>query len=349
MLFRSGAAVVVFTLVVGLLEMAEMLRRTAEMPVTFSTILALTAMKTPLTLQTLFPFIGLFAGVMTFWRLTRSSELTVIRGSGVSVWQFMLPVLFIAALIGGIKVAAIGPMASSLYASYLQRMTELNDKGVRLFNVSDGSLWMLQSDPDTNSFIHAPFGWQDAGELKQSIMFFFDKKEKFIRRIDAAKARLEPGHWTLTDAWITGPDQPPRFERAMEIPTELTADRMQESFAPPETISFWELSNFIDQLDRAGFSSTRHRLVWHRQLVEPLLMFAMVMIGATYSLRLTRRGGTLYLVFAAVLTGLLLHFATTASVAFGRSEAIPIVLAAWTPALMTTLLGISLLLHLEDG
>ncbi len=343
-------AMTVFSLVVGMIETMEMLRRTAEnQQVTFGTVLALSAMKTPMTLQTLLPFVGLFASILTFWRLTRSSEMTVIRGAGVSVWQFMLPVLLLSVLVGVIKVTVIGPVAASLYSSYLQQMAKLSENGPRLFNVTDGSLWLLQSDPESNSFIHAPFGWQSAGELKQSIMFFFDKKEKFVRRIDAATARLEPGHWTLTDSWITGPEQPPRFEATLEIPTELTADRIQESFAPPETISFWDLPGFIAEMDRAGFSSVRHRLVWHRQLVEPLLMFAMVMIGATYSLRLTRRGGTLYLVFAAVLTGLLLHFATTASVAFGRSEAIPVILAAWTPALMVTLLGISLLLHLEDG
>jgi lipopolysaccharide export system permease protein len=343
-------AMTVFSLVTGMIETMEMLRRTADnAAVSFTMVVELSAMKTPMTLQTLLPFVGLFASVLTFWRLTRSSELTVIRGAGVSVWQFMLPVLMISVAVGAIKVTVISPLASSLYSNYLQQMARLSENGVRLFNVTDGSLWLLQSDEDTNSFIHAPFGWQSAGELKQAIMFYFDKREKFVRRIDATSARLEPGHWTLTNAWTTGPDQPPRFEPQLQLPTELTADRIQESFAPPDTISFWELPGFIRELERAGFSTVRHRLTWHRQLVEPLLMFAMVMIGATYSLRLTRRGGTLYLVFAAVLTGLLLHFATTASVAFGRSEAIPVVLAAWTPALMVTLLGISLLLHLEDG
>lgn len=347
-------AIGVFTAVAGMIETMEMLRRTADnATVGFGRVLALTVLKTPMTLQTLVPFVGLFASVLTFWRMTRSSELTVIRGAGVSVWQFMMPVLIIATVLGAIRVAVIGPISGAMYASYLQQMAQLNNRGVRLFNVNDGSLWLLQSDATTNSFIHAPLGWQgegnDAGVLRQAIIFVFDKKEKFIRRIDAATARLEPGRWTLTDSWVTGPDVPPRFEPFVEVPTDLTPDRIQESFAPPDTISFWDLPRFIDELDKAGFSSVRHRLVWHRQLVEPLLLFAMVMIGATYSLRLTRRGGTLYLVFAAVLTGLLLHFATTASVAFGRSEAIPVILAAWTPAVMVTLVGISLLLHLEDG
>ena len=74
------------------------------------------------------------------------------------------------------------------------------------------------------------------------------------------------------------------------IDTELTLDRIQESFASPETMSFWDLPEFIETLEAAGFSARKHRLHWHSILAGPLLLCAMVLIAATFSLRLTRRG-----------------------------------------------------------
>jgi lipopolysaccharide export system permease protein len=129
----------------------------------------------------------------------------------------------------------------------------------------------------------------------------------------------------------------------------MTFDRIQESFASPETISFWDLPGFIRLMENAGFSATRHRLYWHRLLAGPLLVAAMVMLAATFSLRPPRRGGAPGLIIAGVLSGFLLYFMSNVVAALGLSSSIPVVLAAWTPAGVSTLIAITLLLHLEDG
>src|SRR3546814_16061911 len=73
------------------------------------------------------PFTILFAAMATFWRLTRSHELVVTRAAGVSVWQFLLPVLGSSVVIGMLAVSALNPLASallsrseSLEASYMR-------------------------------------------------------------------------------------------------------------------------------------------------------------------------------------------------------------------------------------
>jgi len=45
----------------------------------------------------------------------------------------------------------------------------------------------------------------------------------------------------------------------------------------------------------------------------------------------------------------LLYFLTDVVFALGLSSTIPVALAAWTPFGISTLLGVTLLLHLEDG
>ena len=75
----------------------------------------------------------------------------------------------------------------------------------------------------------------------------------------------------------------------------------------------------------------------------------MVLIAAAFSLRLTRRGGTALLVAGGVAAGFLFYLMTDIVLALGLSGSVPATLAAWAPAGISTLLGLALLFHLEDG
>jgi len=145
------------------------------------------------------------------------------------------------------------------------------------------------------------------------------------------------------------PEEPPRLEKDYWLATDLTLNRIQDSFAPPETMSFWDLPSFIGTLEKAGFTAVRHRLYWHSLLASPLMMCAMVLIAATFTLRYTRQGGGVFVIGAGVLTGFILYLFTDIVFALGLSDSIPVTLAAWTPAGVATLLGLATLLHLEDG
>ena len=72
-------------------------------------------------------------------------------------------------------------------------------------------------------------------------------------------------------------------------------------------------------------------------------------MAAAFSLRQTRRGGTMMMVTGGILTGFFVFITTDIVLTLGVSETIPVMMAAWTTAAVTLLLGISALLHLEDG
>jgi lipopolysaccharide export system permease protein len=102
-------------------------------------------------------------------------------------------------------------------------------------------------------------------------------------------------------------------------------------------------------LEAGGFSGLRHRLYLHTQLAVPLLLIAMVLLAATFSLRPLRRGGAGISLVCGVATGFLLYFLSDLISALGVSGRLPIALAAWSPAVVSCLLGTAMLLHLEDG
>ncbi len=75
----------------------------------------------------------------------------------------------------------------------------------------------------------------------------------------------------------------------------------------------------------------------------------MVLIAAIFAMRGTTRGGIGLVVGGTVLTGFMLFFLTYLALALGRTGNLPVGLAAWAPAGVSLMLGVSLLLHFEDG
>ncbi len=341
-----------FLLLILLFDTVELLRRAANKPdIGFSLVMEMAFLKLPHMGQQAFPFAVLFGGMAAFWRLARSHELVVTRAAGVSVWQFLLPVLSLAFLLGLFQIGVLNPLASTTISRY-ERIEAFSLEGNKSFlALSKTGLWLRQANAEGQSVIHSNTVLQVGRnvELKNVIVFNYKGNDKFSGRIDAERAQLEDGFWHMKNAWVHIPEEQPRFEKDYWLATDLTLGRIQDSFAPPETMSFWDLPDFIDTLKKSGFSAVRHRLYWHSLLASPFLMCAMVLIAATFTLRHARQGGGAYIFGGGLLAGFVLYFFSDIVFALGLSDSIPIILAAWTPSGVATLLGLATLLHLEDG
>lgn len=341
-----------FLLIILLFDMIELLRRADDRPdVGLADVFEMALLKLPFLGQETFPFAILFGGMAAFWRLTRSNELVVTRAAGVSAWQFMLPVLFLAFGLGVLQVTTMSPLASSMLAKYEQLEATRLEGHASFLSISSSGLWLRQASDEGQSVIHSKSVIQEGQdvELRNVIVFLYEGQDAFKGRVDAASARLQEGFWHLKDAWVHTPEEASTRKAEHWIETDLTLGRIQNSFAPPETLSFWNLPPFIRTLEEAGFSALRHRLYFHSLLAAPFLMCAMVLIAATFTLRQTRRGGTTFVVAGGVFTGFVLYFFSDVVFALGLTDSIPITLAAWTPSGIAMLLGTTMLLHLEDG
>ncbi|SVE37723.1 uncharacterized protein METZ01_LOCUS490577, partial [marine metagenome] len=96
--------ITVFAVFLGLIflfDVIELLRRAAGQDnVGITLIFQMTLLKLPYLGQKASPFAVLFGAMIAFLRMTRNSELIVARASGVSAWQFLVPVLGVALVLG---------------------------------------------------------------------------------------------------------------------------------------------------------------------------------------------------------------------------------------------------------
>ncbi|HEY3919849.1 MAG TPA: LPS export ABC transporter permease LptG [Stellaceae bacterium] len=337
--------------VVFLLDYIELIRRAGTRPdATLLILLEMAALKQPDMAQQVMPFAILFGTMMAFWRLTRSHELVVARAAGISAWQFLAPPLSGAFLVGLLVVTVFNPVASVMQASYEQLENRILRGDGDQLSLTRTGFWLRQSDESGNhSIVHASAFVPKRGALNNVMILFLAGDTELVRRIDAKQALLKDGIWEVHDGTEWRPGKPLQPFDSLTVGTNLSANKIQESFASPETMSFWELPGFIRLLDNSGFSSQRHRLYFNALLSRPFLYAAMVLIAASFSLRMQRRGGATLMIGAGVAAGFALYFLSDVVFALGLSASIPIALAAWTPTGVTWLLGATLLLHLEDG
>lgn len=345
MLFLTSISAIIF-----MIDFVELLRRSAGRPeVTFNVLLQLALLKLPHMVERIIPFATLFGGMYAFWRLTRTSELVVARASGVSVWQFLSPAVLTAMVIGLFTIGVLNPLGATMLLRFEQVEAQFISGKGDLLSVSETGLWLRQADADGQSVIHAERMSQNDMILRKVTVFLFDPLNRFVRRLDSDVAQLEKGAWRLDNVLVTAPNVPSHEQDRYILPTDWTPNKIQDSFSPPETMAFWKLPGFIQLLEKAGFAATRHRVHLYGLLALPVMLAAMVLIAATFSLRMTRRGGAALLVASGIMFSFFVFFLSDVVVALGLSATIPPVLAALTPAAVTTLIGLSVLLHIEDG
>lgn len=335
--------------VIVLVSIIDLLDRLARKSASLAVVVEMVLLKLPFLSQEVMPFTVLFAGLACFWRLTRSHELVVTRAAGISVWQALVPVLGVSLLVGILSVTVLNPVASVLLGRFEQLEAKYIRNQASTLSVSRHGLWLRQADENGQSVIHANRATHSSMTLHGVIVFRFAEEDHFVGRIDAERAVLQPGSWQLYSAWKSSPGTREQFVERLEIPTDLTREKILDSFAPPETISFWSLPDFIELLENAGFSATHHKLQLHRLLATPLLLAAIILLAASFSLRPQRRGRVGLVILGGVLTGFMLYFVSNFVFALGLSGKIPVILSAWTPTGVALMLGVAVLLHLEDG
>ena len=176
-----------------------------------------------------------------------------------------------------------------------------------------------------------------------------------LRRIDAEEAELVPGAWLLsgTKDWplgtSTNPERDATTAPTLRLPSDLTPERIRDSFGTPSAVAFWDLPGFISALKAAGFSARRHQVWFQMELALPVFLVAMVMIGASFTLRHQRGGRTGLMVLFAVLLSFAVYFIRNFAQVLGENGQLPAMLAAWAPPLAAIGLSLGFLLHQEDG
>ncbi len=331
-----------------LIDFVETLRRTSDTPKATAGFVALMAfLRTPTASEQILPFAVLFGTMVAFINLTRRLELVVARASGVSVWGFLIPPLAIAVVLGLISVTLYNPLAAAM--KQRADAMEIDLFGKAGAGAKDGRVWLRQRSVDGRATISAARILERGQKLDDVVVYLDDPHGHFVERVEAPRARLAPGAWRLENARVIRPGDAPEETAVYYLATDLSAEDVLRDLSSVDSVAFWDLPEFREKTGEAGLDATPYDLRYQTLLARPLLLIAMVLISAAFSLRFFRFGGVGKMAAGGVVAGFVLYVATKFVGDMGGAGLLSAPVAAWSPALVGSLLGALALLHQEDG
>ena len=308
----------------------------------------------PFVLYNLTPLCSLLAVLITFSALSRSSELTAMKATGVSLYRVIVPVLLVAAMLAAALFAF-----DELYLPAANRRQEallsaIKGKPAQTFLRPDRK-WMsgqVGSSGEPRRIFYYQFFDPDRNVFANLTVFEFEPGSfAMTRRIFADSARWDDAshRWVMENGW----------ERTFH--QETIADYhtfKQQSFAevreqpayfkkeerPSQEMSFSELSAYIHDLSQSGFDTMRLRVQLQHKLAYPVLTLVMAVLAVPFSLLSSKRGG---LAGLGAAVGLAIAYWVIAGIFenLGNVNSLPAVLAAWSPDLLFATAGSYLLLR----
>ncbi len=347
---------IAFLLLVFVIDGVEQAQRLSPYNVPIKETLFIVLLRAPQYMMEIIPLVLMLASLSTFVGLSRSSELVVMRASGRSAIKLLMIPVAATIIIGILLTTVVNPIVAATIRRTDVLLADYNVAGRSLVSLGTSGIWLRQGSEDSQFVIQADRASFNGSILFRMNLFEFSDDGSLERRIVSESARLSEGEWLFRNGteWLfnyaqtEAPVSSREFDE-LPLPTTLTSQEILEKFAAPEAVSIWSLPALIERLNDAGFSSRRQSLFLQSEMARPVLLVAMVLIGAGFSMRHARFGQTGIMVVIAVFSAFLLYALKSIAESLGAAYEIPIELAAWGPPTAGILLTMGLLLHLEDG
>ena len=349
-----AASAIVIVAVIILIDFVEISRDIAtRADISAFRALQLTLLRAPLLVQETLPFIVLFGLLFTFFRLSRRSELIVMRASGYSAWRIMAPATVLAVILGLLSAGGLNPAGAAANARFESLRDELLQGRTGAPRGAAADVWLRETTADGFMVITASAIEPDNAELISPIFRQYVRGEtggpRLDRRITARSAVLRGGFWNLSEAAETQPRSAPTALGDIALPTETRRQALFERVRSPTATSFWDLPGVIDSARAAGLSSRAYELRFHGLLAQPILLLAAALLAVAATVRLHRLGGAAGFAAAGAVAGFLLYFTQELLLSLGASGALDPMTAAWTAPALFALGGVFFIATTEDG
>jgi lipopolysaccharide export system permease protein len=287
------------------------------------------------------PAAVLFGTVFTVGSITRHSEITAAKASGISFYRLIVPIF-----VGAVLATGLGLVLSEL-------IPVTNSRRLELLREQD-----FQRGDQRYNFTYAAEG----GRVYK--IAALDVKQGRIANVQIERKGSGPAYPTLITVadtgrhhdgrgWVIGPgymhiipdsttDHAFRFEGFIDRHmTELPRDLTARDKAPAD-MGFRELGRYIAAMERSGADANVARVERMLKITIPATCLIIVLIGAPLATS-TQRGGAAWGIGVSLGVTVVFLMLIQLTKAIGSKGVIPPELAAWLPSAAFAIAGTILL------
>ncbi|MEM6640698.1 MAG: LPS export ABC transporter permease LptG [Pseudomonadota bacterium] len=326
-----GATALVMLVLVGLaafINFVGQVDNVGEGVYTIGDALVYVALLIPQQAYEMLPVGTLIGALLGLGTLASSSELTVLRASGVSVWR-----LARAVAIGGVLLtiltSALGELLAPPAEQYAKRYR--TQQLERDQDVSGGQGGWIK---DGNVIVNGGAAFQDgAGGGVRIYRFSDDGTLLSIGRAAAAEVS-EHQTWLLTDYGESSFSPAGVATRNDALATQrslLSPELLRLSVVEPDQLSGRRLARYVDYLKSNGLSSDRYEIARWSRVASTITVFLMSLLALPFVFGSLRSSGAGTRLVIGVLCGLAYYLVSQTLANSGTVYGLEPMAAALTP------------------
>jgi lipopolysaccharide export system permease protein len=288
------------------------------------------------------PAAVLFATVFSIGALTRHSEVTAAKASGISFYRMILPIFFGAVFACGLDLVLgeVAPITNQRRLALIQE--DKAQIGSSRYNFAfQGEFGRVYKVSELRT---------DSGTMRQIQIERKGNGPQYPTYLLAANtAEYNPRFkkWILRNGAMdivpdTGVNFALTFTAAVDKGlTERPADMMAKQRLPQE-LRYDELTRAIVALERSGTDANLLRVERALKIAIPVTCIIIALFGAPLATS-TQRGGSAFGVAISLATTMIFLLLIQLTKAVGAKGVIPPDIAAWIPSMVFALFGLVLL------
>jgi lipopolysaccharide export system permease protein len=341
-------SVLAFTLLFLIFDFFDRIDNIMPQDPPLSVILQYFFLKIPQIVSLMLPVSMLVSVLFTVGLLAKNSELTAMRASGLTVFWLAKPIYLV-----GIAASFAAILLNETLVPYSARRSK------EIYNID------IQKKNEAGVYSQSEFWWR-SGNSFYSVATFdsrsntlfnlsrFDMSDTFdvLRRTDAERVH----YLTRNLGWTMNNVTEYRFRGARVSVGRSDEEPLPISSAPrdfydiktdPSTMSYAQLKRFIKEQASNGVSTKGYLADLYQKLSSPFLIFIVIPVVLPFALKPARSGSLAWSFLGALLVGFSYYAVHSLSLALGRSELWPPLLAAWTANVIMGVIGAVLSLGAE--
>ena len=296
---------------------------------TASTVGVLLLYMTPQFIYYVIPIAALLSVLVTFGALSRTSELTVMKACGISLYRMALPVVLLSLLFSSV----IFSLEQRLLAR-ANRQAEILDSKIRgrqprIFDALNRR-WVVSRDGDIYHFrLFDPRRHELSG-----LTIYTPRKDVWaLATLTYADRAQYAGGWRASSGWAQDFTRDPPFWTSFKdhkLPDLESPDYFETEQPVAEMMTVGQLRRYVQDLSASGLNVVPQAVELQRKMAFPFVTLVMALLAIPFGVSMGSRG-TLYGIGVGIVLALSYWILSSLFVALGKGGLLTPVLAGWAP------------------
>ena len=279
-----------------------------------------------------FPMSVLLASLMTFSRLSSTSEIVVMRAGGLSFLRLAMPVYIIALIISIGAVAFnefVVPRTNNMYQTIVREQIMKNASP----QTQNHIVLKTMNGNDLGTLMYAKSYNAETKKLSMITVQQFGEGGKLQQVENADTAVWNGQYWVMQNGTMKFKEQ--------SLPIKSAPKDIQQDQRKPEELTIKELRHQIKAYKAAYTNANKLEMEMYQRFTIPLASFVFALVGAPLGLQKQRSSSSIGFGISILIIFIYYGVMTFAG-ALGKGGALPTVFAALIPDTLGIIAGLYL-------